>query len=648
MDPLSAIGLASNILQFIEFGTNLCGKIYEVAGSITGLTDENAHLSETVDDLKKVTDGLSTSLEGNNKHEVELAKLAAQCRDLSEEMMGIISKLKLKKGDRMWRSVRAAWKSTLKERKIASIERRLAEHRAQIVLRLNIMLYDEQSPIKEHLKRIEQQAINLGNQHGTELKTQRHQLKDIIQRLDTFRIDNADPPSSAVCLNAIQDMRASLSLLISRANEIPRENDILRALYFPSMFRRDDAIGPAVGDTCRWFVGEDDQSDQSTDEESTDEESDHDSDHTNSTHSHAENTPKAVSQRITGLEEHEIDNQGLQASPSIAIGEQGENNDDDTQSLDSDLEGILEEERSSRKDAASRFLHFLLHDHSVFFIYGKAGSGKSTLIKYLADSGNVAVRQRLDEWAEGRRLIFISAFFWSAGDQLQRSLEGLYRSVLFQALSQCPELTTNLFEGAPGFSGWQEVRLSLLKKIMVKLIQILDPKRYTLCLFIDGLDEYEGDSLDQTELVRSIQDWGRSENVKIVCSARPHEEYMQLFTNQQRSMPLHDYTKGDILEYAITSFRGSSASSHCQEVSSVFALAQEIVTLADGVFLWAYLTVRSLSQKMHIYPMEKLQEMLRATPRSLDNFFDQMLDKVDRLTWARTEKFMRPFIYRTN
>ncbi|KAL4900662.1 hypothetical protein BDW74DRAFT_188097 [Aspergillus multicolor] len=559
MDPLSAIGLASNILQFIEFGTDLCGKIYEVAGSTTGLTEENAHLSEIVEDLKRVTDGLSTSLKGNNKHEVKLAKHAAECRDLSAELMGIISKLRIKKGDRLWSS----------ERKVSQIEKRLTEYRAQIILRLNVMLYDEQSPISEHLKRIEQQAIDLDNHHGTELKTQHDQLKEIIQRLESMHINNLQQPSSATYLNSMQDIRTSLSVLVSSARDIPRENEILRALYFPSMFRRDDTIGPVVGDTYRWLVGADDRSDKSTDEENTDEESDDGSNNAASTRSHAENTAEVVSQQITDLKEHDVDYQELQASPFIMGGEHRERKDGEARSFDK---------------AASRFLHFLLHDYSVFFIYGKAESGKSTLIKYLADSDNVAVRQILGEWAKGRRL---------------RSLEGLYRSILFQALTQCPELATNLFEHAPVFSEWQEVRLSLLKKSMVRPIESLDTERYTLCLFIDGLDEYEGDSVDQAEL-----------------------EYMQHFTNQQRSIPLHDYTKGDILEYAITNFRDSPASSHFHEVSSLFALAKEIVTIADGVFLWAYLTARSFSQKMHIYTMERLQEI------------------VDPLTCARTEKFL--------
>lgn len=38
MDPLTAIGLASNILSFIDFGVKLTAAAYEVYGSADGAT----------------------------------------------------------------------------------------------------------------------------------------------------------------------------------------------------------------------------------------------------------------------------------------------------------------------------------------------------------------------------------------------------------------------------------------------------------------------------------------------------------------------------------------------------------------------------------------------------------------------------------
>ncbi|KAL4874109.1 hypothetical protein BDV12DRAFT_159082, partial [Aspergillus spectabilis] len=128
-----------------------------------------------------------------------------------------------------------------------------------------MLSYDEYSPIKDYLKRIEQQAIEMGNQHGKLMQTQHDQLRDTLIRLEAMRVNNAAPSHLASCHNAINDIRSSLATLRTSASQISRENEILRALNLPNMFRRDDSIDPAIGNTYRWLV-EDDELSQSSDE----------------------------------------------------------------------------------------------------------------------------------------------------------------------------------------------------------------------------------------------------------------------------------------------------------------------------------------------------------------------------------------------
>ncbi|KAL4885296.1 hypothetical protein BJY04DRAFT_214631 [Aspergillus karnatakaensis] len=618
MDPLSAIGLASNILQFIEFGTNVCNGIHEIASSSTGLTDSNTHLSVVVDDLKRAADGLLTDLKGNNKHEVELIKLAGECKDLSAELVAIFLKLKAKKGDRLWSTVRTAWKSTLREKKVALIEKRLTDYRGQIALRLNMLLYDEQSPTKDFLTRIEQQALGLGNQHGKLMKAQHDKLRDMLIQLEAIRTENVS--HSTFIGNVVEETRSLLSSLQTKATEVPHENDILRALYFASMFRRDDTINPAVGNTYRWLV-EDDQSPESLDgrelqhsaaqSKSRTEDATHNLRTRSTLEEHKADKTNSTTDRP---ESAQVDNQNSSVAYSDAPS-WSKNPWPDSEVWD------REAERRSRQEVANKFRDFLLHKHSVFFIHGKAGSGKSTIMKYLADPENLGVRQCLDAWTGDCNLIFVSVFFWSAGDSLQRSLEGLYRSILYQVLRKCPRIVTKVFDHTSA-----------------RLIQALDPEEYKLCLVIDGLDEYEGDSSDQVQLVENIQDWGKHISIKIICSARPHLEYMQTFNDQRRCVSLHELTKGDIFEYAVGEFQKPLTPK--LEISNLFPLAKAVVMHAEGVFLWAYLVVRSLSQKLQLYPADECYNMLLETPKSLDKLFDQMLDKLDPLTQRQSEAFL--------
>lgn len=483
------------------------------------------------------------------------------------------------------------------------------------------------------------------------MQTQQKLLRDLIQRLEAMNIGNAASSSLDAGHEVMQDTREPLATSNSNTNKMPGQNKILRDLYFDGIFHRDDNIRLAVGDTYRWFIGDyeprkcSEKSKPHSSIHTATEENDLPNFETDSALDRAERTTDIVLQERVQLNEHSTDNEEtLETAAASPTGEQDEEDDADIENRESDicfccLQDAFGEETSLRQKSASSFKQFLLNENSVFFIYGKAGSGKSTLMKYLADPENTPVRWCLNKWAGGCHLISVAVFFWSAGIRLQKSLEGLYRSILYQVLMQRPEMVPEVFEHASGLSDWEDFRLPSLKKAMVKLIQILGYGHYRLCLFIDGLDEYEGDSRDQAELVMEIQNWGSQENIKVICSARPHHEYMQAFNNHERTLPLHEHTKGDILEYAMTSFFRATPSD-CSAHSNLLTLAKEVVAMAQGVFLWAYLIVDALSPKLKVYTIKQLQHMLRARPRSLDSLFNEMLDKIDPLTREQTEKFL--------
>jgi hypothetical protein len=58
MDPLSAIGLASNIIQFVNFGCELISGAQEVCKSISGQTAVNVDLQDIAKCLAKASNDL--------------------------------------------------------------------------------------------------------------------------------------------------------------------------------------------------------------------------------------------------------------------------------------------------------------------------------------------------------------------------------------------------------------------------------------------------------------------------------------------------------------------------------------------------------------------------------------------------------------
>jgi hypothetical protein len=58
MVPITAVGFAASILNFIEFSSTLVRGTYELYHSASGMTAENAHISNVIADLYEVSEEL--------------------------------------------------------------------------------------------------------------------------------------------------------------------------------------------------------------------------------------------------------------------------------------------------------------------------------------------------------------------------------------------------------------------------------------------------------------------------------------------------------------------------------------------------------------------------------------------------------------
>jgi ATPase subunit of ABC transporter with duplicated ATPase domains len=83
----------------------------------------------------------------------------------------------------------------------------------------------------------------------------------------------------------------------------------------------------------------------------------------------------------------------------------------------------------------TNFPTWLREGRGVFWIYGKAGSGKSTLMKRIIYDKRT--KQRFRHWScNGTRdPVMIQHFFWLPGTHLQKSHWGMLQSLLHQILS---------------------------------------------------------------------------------------------------------------------------------------------------------------------------------------------------------------------
>lgn len=269
---------------------------------------------------------------------------------------------------------------------------------------------------------------------------------------------------------------------------------------------------------------------------------------------------------------------------------------------------------------------WLEQENGIYWIEGKPGSGKSTLMKFLLSDNRTT--KMLRRWSGPSELIVASHFFWSAGTVLQKSQEGLFRALLYQIFTQCPEIIRKVCPRR--FSDENELDCNVLSFLgsdtwyRHELFQTFEciasltnfPRK--VCLFIDGLDEYGGDHPD---LVRFLINLAKSPHIKICAASRPWYDFIDAFGKQKWRLSVQDLTNNDILLYINDNLEQNSqfqALKH-RDTESATALVQEIRDKAQGVFLWIYLIIRSLLRGLrNVDGISDLRGRLNELPGELE------------------------------
>lgn len=427
--------------------------------------------------------------------------------------------------------------------------------------------------VKSQLEALRSEGQSLRNETTKRLDTLYQDIATLIETIPSTAFpDKTNLAKRDTEKASLTRLADALSSFQFTTKSISRENHILSRLIFPSMYSRGDNIEDPESGTFTWIIEE-------------------------------EPSPK-------------VDQKDLAEKPDKYDEEQ------------------RDAHRDMRETTRQKFLTWLQSGCHVFHISGKAGSGKSTLMKFLARS--LRVQQELEQWAGEKKLIIARFFFWNSGDKLQMSLEGLYRSLLFETCTQCPELIPRIFPGlweglSSGAAPPQQtpMRLEEFKAAFGRLTKESQSFDDYICFWIDGLDEFEGDEVDHWHLARDLQSWTESKHIKLCVSSRPHIPFTQTFANDlNHRISIHELTREDIRQFSLAMFEKDPNFHRVQ--NSYENLVSNVVEDANGVFLWARLVVRSLLRSIGYQSTAKdLEKKLKAMPKGLDELFDQILNSVD-------------------
>ena len=258
---------------------------------------------------------------------------------------------------------------------------------------------------------------------------------------------------------------------------------------------------------------------------------------------------------------------------------------------------IFEEENAGQK---VRYNSWLNKGDGIFWVTGKIGSGKSTLMKHIYNDKRT--ESALERWAKGRKLLRASHYFWSAGTKKQRSYKGLLMSILYKILHACPDLIEPVCQvrwhdelrGLDTSSmAWQDDDLQRCLDKLVTSDLKSGGRAICFCFFIDGLDEYEG----SYEVVDTLVRLAQSGHTKICASSRPWNTFDRAFRESKavgNYLILHQHTRDDIKRFILGELKW--ALRELRQVDEEWMpLIEEVVARSEGVFLWvALVTVGEL------------------------------------------------------
>ncbi|ORY13816.1 hypothetical protein BCR34DRAFT_456125, partial [Clohesyomyces aquaticus] len=524
MDPLTALGVAANAIQFIQF----TGALLEQGWALyEGREYPATNLDLATNDLNQIVKQLSsTTLSRKNQWSLtskskSLEQILSRCETLSATLLSNLNDLRVSRPGQKWESFCKAMKAMKKKSELQAMEKSINTLRDQLNTHLLFEQGNQTSQILQALREL---------LYGTQrMQVTNESLRDMIEKFEKGQSKLQEPECIRPVYTTVQEGETTRTNLV-----------ILVSLSFDAIEVRHAQIAKAHKKTFEWIYN-------------------------------------------------------------------------------------------------SSFGNWLRSGEGIFWLSGKPGSGKSTLFKYLVS--NELTEITLRKWAGSKKLFVPKYFFWKSGTELQRSMLGLLRTLLFEVLRSCPELISVVFPDR-----WQRARyehranhewtkdelLTSLKKVL----QCNLSARF--CIFVDGLDEYVGDPRDLVALLNDLIHCnnGISHDIKLCLSSRPWNIFEDTFgKDSSRMLRLQDLTRVDIQIYISDLLEKNERYLELKEMDNAYKdLVDEISAKASGVFLWVVFVVKELLTGLTNYDtIQILQKRLRQLPSDLEDYFHHMMNSVEEL-----------------
>ncbi|KAL8680047.1 MAG: hypothetical protein Q9186_003727 [Xanthomendoza sp. 1 TL-2023] len=291
------------------------------------------------------------------------------------------------------------------------------------------------------------------------------------------------------------------------------------------------------------------------------------------------------------------------------------------------------QDETGRYQPWANFRLWLGEGTGAYWISGKPGAGKSTLMKYIV--GDERTKELLEAWKGQNELLLVSFFFWSTGSDLQKSSTGLLRSILYQIAARWPTLMDlgildNARQSEPSgaygslntLAAWTDRRLLSTLKLMLDR----RPVSAYLCIFVDGLDEFVGEEDLLLDIIRLFVSTPR---LKVCVSSRPEEAFREEFRHCCQ-LRVQDLNRNDFKAIIQNKLIPTISQWMHPEDNQGKALEDLLMEKAQGVWLWLDLMIKDLIKGARDGDtFDELQARLKRTPSTIKGLYAQKLQALD-------------------
>ena len=256
-------------------------------------------------------------------------------------------------------------------------------------------------------------------------------------------------------------------------------------------------------------------------------------------------------------------------------------------------------------------------------------------------------------------VIAVSYFFYELGQPQEKQFRSLLMAIvsaLLQAFHKTdrralssimnilkPQMGQN--QGDQKRPTWKDEKLKEALRQTIVTCQ----SATLLLLFVDGMDECEGDDRDQLDFLRTWIESSTKSKLSIkACIASRDETKIRLRLSMYPSLPIHNFTEANISAY-VTRRLGAAwemMASQPDYTRAIFdqGLIDALVEKAEGVFLWVNLVVTQLTISIEEEKtVKELRMQLDDMPDGLRDLYSRIVAKIPQNVLHDTINLLRMY-----